>query len=341
MSTNKTASAKSSRWAKFKNWIKNHKILSALSLVVLVVIILPVLALLIWITKEGIYYQYNQTSKGFLSPSLSTDGVALESSRSSFDTDNSTDIQTSQAEPTEIPGLEIKQADITAISKQATEDEEKIKRQAEQYSGYVESSRQTERPGLLTISMKARLPASSFDSFVSNLKTELEVEKYNIQDFRLEIKERQTQLDIIELAIERYLRDFNEVSAMPVSEEKFKLSESLIGKLEKYQQRAANIKNDIDNIEHRSKMSEINITLNQDLPVDIWPENIANSFRHEIQKTVETIINIGMSTATFTFVIFLTVAQWILYLLVAIIPVWITFILLRLAYLKIYRQNKR
>jgi hypothetical protein len=341
MPIKKTTSVKANRWLKIKNWIKNHKILSGLIAVVLLIIILPVSIMAIWGIKET-YYQSISAGKATFSDYSLADNFAPESINATTDIDQSADMMSdSNLEPTEetgdIPGLEIKQADITVSSREAVKDEEKIRTFANQYNGYVESSQQLERPGQLTISMKVRLPASSFDIFIAKLKNELDVEKYNIRDFRLEIKQRQTQLDIIELAIERYLRDFSEVSAMSISEEKFKLSENLISKLERYQQRMAVIRNDIDNIEYRSKMAEIDVALEEDLPIDIWPDNVTNRLLSEVQKTIDKIIGIGISLATFTLIIFLTVIKWLIYLLAAVIPVWIAIILIPLAYQKFYR----
>ena len=331
-------------WGKLKGWMSRHKPATVILVIVLVVLIaLTALGVMSWMSTtlstrdtaemKPLSYDDAAPEEAAISPSGPREvverDVAMETDRP-LDADEGVDTE-------DIPGVEIKEAGLRAESEQAASDEELVRDITERYNGYIEKSDKSEDERRIRISMIARVPSGSFEEFLLELREELELEEYNISDYRIETEARESELEIIREMQEALQEIRQETREMEIGEERIRLLEDIVERQKRYRQQEENILQQLDKVRYRGKMATVNVVITEDIKASIWPEDLGESFRREVKSMVEEVVSIGINILTSTLVILLSVIQFLIYVLVVIIPIWIVVRLLWRAFNKLYR----
>jgi hypothetical protein len=243
-------------------------------------------------------------------------------------------------QPSLEPTIEIKEGRITIETMNADKDSDIIKGYAKDYDGYVENFKKNEDYSRITISLSVKIPIDNFDGFFERIKKDFKIKDSDLQFYRISIKEEISELDILNYTMRDLERIRFEINNMPAGKEKI---ESLMHLTD----RELEIRNKINKVstslltkESLSKFSTAIITLVQEKPIMIVPENLGRQFNEKLRSMIENSSLILMDILTGIIPFALNVVKYIIFGLMIIIPLIVIYIFLGKIYKKFENKFK-
>lgn len=185
---------------------------------------------------------------------------------------------------------------------------------------YIEESNKYSTAFHHKIELTARVPASSFDGFVEELKDRLEIESYEINNYRISAERELDELEILNRMLRDYESIREEAMEMEASEEKLDFLMKITEKELEVKEKMKEYERELSQKQVKSDYATLHITLNEKKEVDIWPEDLGSQFNRKAQQAIDSIGNILIETVTFGVVLIFRVLQALVYLIIVAIP---------------------
>ena len=173
----------------------------------------------------------------------------------------------------------------------------------------------------ITRSAKYYVPIDNFQALFEALSSEFDVTDYSISDFVIKLDYQVNELEIIRQTLTAYAEAKAETERMPLSQERIDLLMSITEKELDLKSREKYFSGFIEETRRRGEEAKISLRWEQKLPVELWPEDIGLEFRVRLQNFIAKIVEIGMNILIITPLILFLAIQWIIYILVALLPV--------------------
>lgn len=309
---------------KLLNWTRRHKIIATVGGVVIFILLIAVIMSFSWTSQ--------QLGTGF-SPAGVANDMAYQRSAGEAVSPTAEDGASADAD---IPGVEITEGRLTVDSESAVDDEETVRSVTESYGGYIEEGNQSESPTRLQIRLTTRVPSADFADYLQELRDQLEVDDYNIRNYRIEIEEQTTELDIIRGTHTMYEEMKEELQAMPVDAERINLTMDITERQLDLKERENRLAQRVDRVTRRGDMATLHVTLKERLSAEVWPEDLGNDFRDQLREAIDEVVQVAIAIVTTSLVVFMTAIQWAVYLLITLLVLWFVFRLLRRLYRRWY-----
>lgn len=323
-------------YRKAVDWIKEHKAPAAL-LVIIIPLLLIVGAVAVDLIKSELGIKGSSYSR---EPGMWLDDTSMEGAPPTARSGQTTQTPNSPTTPDDVPGIKVIEASAKIDSQNAKDDEKTVKGIVERYSGYVERSELIERIRSIDVRMTVRVPSNSFEQFFYDLRESTEIEGFHISDYRIELERRETQLETIRETIAMYNDMIEETREMEIGNERISLTKTLTDAKMDLVRKENDVVDSLQQSRRMSDYSTVRINIEESVSPKIWPENMGERFRENLQKSFNSIAYSVTSAIGNILNILITVIIWILYILVAVIPVWITYRILRRTYSKLYGYSR-
>jgi len=214
----------------------------------------------------------------------------------------------------------VQEARFNIDADDAEADESRIRTLAGQHNGYIEESRKHESSLHRTIDLTMRVPDDRFDTVVSTLKDEYDVESFNVKNYRVSTQREIDELTILNRTLADYERIRDRINRMNTDEEQINLLMDLHEKEMDLARDKRRYERDLSDKQQRGEEATIQIELQERKNVEIWPENLQNRFMSNIQDMLNSVTDIVLSTLTQAVVLFFKAIQAVIYLIVIALP---------------------
>ncbi len=309
--------------SKILKWIKNHKIATAISLIAILVILPSIALFLVYISNNLMRVSDDFIGKEMSYEAGMPDSYRGEASREAYDTGR-----------TDIPGIQVITSNITIESDKAVKEEVEIKKLTEEYNGYVEESSLSESITLIRVNMKLRVPSEDFEEFFEELRSSTEVESFSVRDYRIDIEQRETDLDTIQKAIAMYSEMLEEIRSMPIERETIEVMSEIINREVNLKRQENHLITSLQESRRQSEYSTVWVTIEEKVSPKIWPEDLGENFRENLQKSFQSIGNSITSVIGNSLALFVKAVEWVLYVIIIVIPFWILAVIIKKIYIK-------
>ena len=324
------------------HWMKDNKIKSFSILLLSTVFVLTSFFTVIFISQNvGISYDSYKMNDA-VTESDSFMGTLESSRQADYDSpDVSTPQGPSPSPEIEIPGIKIIEANAHIKTDDIQNEEEQIRDTPELYKGYIQDNRLTESLRQIRVSMTVRVPSESFDSFFEDIREQSEIENFSVSDYRIDVKRRETELGTVRQTIKYYDEMIEETRGMYMNNERINLIKTLTDQKMQLVRQENNLTNSLEESMRLSNYSTVRLTLTQSITPKIWPEDVSENFLEKLQLSVKKSVDTATSILGNMILALTTVIGYILLMITIIIPIWITFRLIRRLYIHIYRSDSK
>ncbi|XGI83363.1 DUF4349 domain-containing protein [Halorutilales archaeon Cl-col2-1] len=228
--------------------------------------------------------------------------------------------------------VEVQEADMSIESESLDDDVSRLRDLTQGSGGYVEESSRRRSNLYLTARMTARVPSENFEEFVESTRDEFEVEEYEVRSYRLSIERETTELDILNRTLREYESTRSEISEMNATAEKLDLLMEVTDKELEVKEKMSRYRSDLAQKRQRSEYATVRIEVRERRQPEIVPDDIGDRFRNEVRQTVDNIVSILITTVTGGVEILFRTIQFLIYLVVVAVPVFVAYKLGRWTY---------
>ncbi|MDY6774899.1 MAG: DUF4349 domain-containing protein [Halobacteria archaeon] len=228
--------------------------------------------------------------------------------------------------------VEVQEAEMSIESESLDEDVSRLRDLTQESGGYVEESSRRQSNLYLTARMTARVPSENFEEFVKSTRDEFDVESYEVRSYRLSIERETTELDILNQTLREYEATRSEIAEMNASAEKLDLLMEVTEKELEVKEKMSRYRTELAQKRQRSEYATVRIEVRERRQPEIVPDNIGDRFRNEVRQMIETVVNILITTVTGGVVVFFRAIQYLIYLVVVAVPVFVAYKLGRWMY---------
>jgi hypothetical protein len=216
--------------------------------------------------------------------------------------------------------LKVKEGSASIKSKEIDKDSELLRELAEKNDGYIEQETKTETEALVSVVSVVRVPFDNFDSLIKEVQESFDVRDYQVSDFRIGIQRQIDELSVIEKALQDYSKVRQDALLLRASKDQIEILVSLTEKELYLVSQQKMYQRDLSDKERRSSMATLIVTLDQQTPVKLWPEDLGNRFRELLQEAFNTIVMAFMAVIVNSLVLIVKLAEYLVYLIVIAVP---------------------
>lgn len=216
--------------------------------------------------------------------------------------------------------LQIKEGRMSIDTENAEKQASEIRNVTLSFDGYIEESNKYSTAFHHRIELTARVPASDFDQYLEELKEKLEIESYEINNYRLSAQRELDELAILNRTLRDYESIREEAMEMEASEEKLDFLMKITEKELEVKEKMKEYERELSQKQTRSDYATLHITLNEKKEVNVWPEDLGSQFNRKVQQAIDGIGNILIETVTFGVVLIFRVMQALVYLMIVAVP---------------------
>jgi hypothetical protein len=216
--------------------------------------------------------------------------------------------------------LKVKEGSASIKSKKIDKDSELLRELAEKNDGYIEQETKTETEALVSVVSVVRVPFDNFDSLIKEVQESFDVRDYQVSDFRIGIQRQIDELSVIEKALQDYSKVRQDALLLRASKDQIEILVSLTEKELYLVSQQKMYQRDLSDKERRSSMATLIVTLDQQTPVKLWPEDLGNRFRELLQEAFNTIVMAFMAVIVNSLVLIVKLAEYLVYLIVIAVP---------------------
>jgi len=296
---------------KYLPWIKQHKILF-LVLVIILLVIGGVSYLFI-----GSMYMGARTMAEYAPGAAPLVGVPYETTWERGMEEKTSEILSKPSE------YLLKRGSANVKSTDAMLDYDRVKQKTESLNGWVESMTKSENYKELKVRAALKIPSDDFDSFADWLINNFDVESANLEFYRVEIQRQQDEIQILQLSLDLYDRLLDRVERLNVSTEQIELIMKVTNKKLDVMRLLKSYGYSVEKIEEKAKYATLTVTITQEKKIELMPEDMGREFRTRVRNMVRDIVNAGMDLVTIPVTIFVKIIVYIIYAIIVLIPVFI------------------
>lgn len=319
--------SENSRTVAILSWMRQHKLAAGILSVVIVVILIIAFVSTLYFGASGNYSKSSSESFDAYSSAVQ------EMNYRTADVDTAGyDATGESGQAQDASGVLIREGSVQIDSENTAADEAEIRILTDSYDGYIEEGSQSESNTRRRTHLTARVPADSFAEYLADIRAQFDVEDYSIRDYRIEIEEQITELDIIADSAAKYAAMKEEVQQMAVDAERINLTMEITEKELELKRQENRLAQQIDRVTRRGDMATLRITLEERVSAEIWPEDIGNDIIDSIRSAIDSVVGITIAIFTTSIVVFMTTMQWAVYLLIILVVLWFAYRLLRRLY---------
>jgi hypothetical protein len=221
--------------------------------------------------------------------------------------------------------VEVQEGSMQIESEDVEQDTEEIRGLAENYDGWIESSTKSHGEIYTTADLTVKVDSEDFQSFVSDMKNDFEVESYSVQDYRLYTQRERDELDILNETMMEYESIRREVNEMDNSAEKLDLLMQITEKQLEVQEKRNRYSQDLADKRQRGDYATLNVELREKRKIDLVPDDLGQRFRNEVNEMVDNVANTLITTLTGGVEIFFAAIKYLIYLAIVVLPAYVAY----------------
>jgi hypothetical protein len=191
----------------------------------------------------------------------------------------------------------------------------------ESYRGYIENEDRNASRNWFEISTTVRIPADSFDSFITNIKNKFKPETFDARNFRISIQRHLDEMEIYSRTLQNFEKIRDQLQDMELKAEKLDLLMDLSQKETDIARKLKRQKRQLAAQEQKSKYATVQISFEQ-RRISIMPTELGLKFKRKLSRNLDELVEICMDTVTFGVVLLFKIIQWLIYLALALIPLY-------------------
>ncbi len=223
---------------------------------------------------------------------------------------------------------EIKKGKIELKTKQIESDYNKLKQKTIQSGGWVESMYKDENYQRIKMNSRIRIPKDNFNEFTDWMIDNFDVERANIESYRVSVEKQQDEIDILNEGLRVYEELLERVEQMNVSDSSIELAMKITKKRLEVMRLLRDYGYSIEQTEKKSDYTTIDLTLIQQKKIKVLPEDIGRDFRNKIRNAMRELVDIGTDIITQPVILIVKVIRFILYAVIILVPVFVAIRLL-------------
>jgi len=264
-----------------KDWIKNHK--AAIAWIIIGIVIVVFLGSIMLVSLSGARPRARDAAEIAYQKAQP---LAVESP---LGLGYKTEVRTPSEYGEEI---EIKEGSMAIESEDAEKDFTEIKSITENYQGYVERSSKSITNLYVQLNLTLRVPSENFADLVDKLKEKLEVESYNVKNYRIAIGRELDEIQILNESLADYQKIRGEINEMIVSKNKIDLLMEVTDKELLLKQKERNYQGIVSSKEKQGEYATLSVNLREKKSPTIWPENVLNQFKDRLRIAFDNTVKI-------------------------------------------------
>jgi hypothetical protein len=216
--------------------------------------------------------------------------------------------------------VKVKQGSMSIKSKEINSEFDRIKELVAEKNGYVEEESRTETESYIYLFSVLRVPLENFDQLVQEIQDFTDVWDYQAHDYRINIRYQVDELTIIEKALADYAKVRQDALQLKASKDQIELLVSLTEKELNLVSRQKMFQRDLMEKQEMSQTATLTVSLEQEVPVKIWPENLSNRFRENMSQTINSISMVLVSIFGNILILIVKILEYLVYLIVVLVP---------------------
>jgi hypothetical protein len=295
-------------WGRIRSWFLQHKIIGGVIAALLLVGISVGLTILARLPYGGV----SSYDRSVLNRSkAAAPGQTMVSAESS----------PGPRQPSGGAYVEVKEASARVESEDARKDFKRLQKMVESYRGYIENEDRNASRNWFEISTTVRIPADSFDSFITNIKNKFKPETFDARNFRISIQRHLDEMEIYSRTLQNFEKIRDQLQDMELKAEKLDLLMDLSQKETDIARKLKRQKRQLAAQEQKSKYATVQISFEQ-RRISIMPTELGLKFKRKLSRNLDELVEICMDTVTFGVVLLFKIIQWLIYLALALIPLY-------------------
>ncbi len=233
---------------------------------------------------------------------------------------------------------QIKRGSSSIKSAKVESDYETIHHKTTSLNGWVESMTKNEDYSRLSITANLKIPFENFDSFADWLMDNFDVKNANLQLYKMSVEKQQDEIEILLEALDVYDRLLERAEKMNVTESNIEIIMKITERRLDVMRLLRQYGYSVEQVEKQAKHASLSIIITQEKKIKLIPENLGQELRTKIRNSIRNIANAGMDLITVPIVLLTKIILWILYAIVVLIPVFITYKVLMKIFKRIGRK---
>jgi len=312
------------------SFIKKHKILFLTALIIILVI-------------GGVFYTFIGRMMGFSRmtgyESNYASGIYAPMEDLSYKSSYEQEVDEKASELLSNPSeYQIKRGSSSIKSAKVESDYETIHHKTTSLNGWVESMTKNEDYSRLSITANLKIPFENFDSFADWLMDNFDVKNANLQLYKMSVEKQQDEIEILLEALDVYDRLLERAEKMNVTESNIEIIMKITERRLDVMRLLRQYGYSVEQVEKQAKHASLSIIITQEKKIKLIPENLGQELRTKIRNSIRNIANAGMDLITVPIVLLTKIILWILYAIVVLIPVFITYKVLMKIFKRIGRK---
>lgn len=220
---------------------------------------------------------------------------------------------------------ELKEGYAEIKSSESELDYERIKQRAEALGGWSEAMSKSEDFKSIRITSTLKIPSESFESFADWLIKNFDVKNTNLAFYRVSVEKQKDEIEILLDALAIYDRLMARAEAMSVNETTIDTILMITEKKLEVMRLLKSYGYSVEQIEERARYASITISILQEKPIKIMPEDKGRELMTKLRNSVNEIVNAGIDLISTPIVLIVKVIVWIIYAIIVLIPVFIAY----------------
>jgi hypothetical protein len=288
-----------------KEWIRDHKIATAV--IIIVVLLIGWIVLTMLVSLSGARYRARDARIGYqdYSDSLNLESPLGLGSRPEV-----------AAPSASVEEVEVKEGSMTIESEDAEEDFTEIESITGSYQGYVERSNKSITNLYVKLNLTLRVPSEGFAGLVDKLKERFEVESYNVKNYRIPIGRELDEIQILNQSLADYEKIRDEINEMRVGKDKIDLLMQLTDKELKLKEKERNYQRALSSKEKRGEYATLNVSLREKKSPTVWPENVLDQFKDRLRRALDNVVKILKDLMGGSIELFFQLIQFAVYIFI-------------------------
>jgi hypothetical protein len=216
--------------------------------------------------------------------------------------------------------VKVKQGSMSIKSKEINSDFDRIKELVADKDGYVEEESRTETESYIYLFSVLRVPLENFDQLAQEIQDFVDVWDYQAHDYRINIQYQVDELAIIEKALADYAKVRQDALQLKASKDQIEVLVSLTEKELDLVSRQKMFQRDLMEKQEMSQKATLTVSLEQEVPVKIWPENLGNRFRENMGQAINSVSMILISIFGNILILVVKILEYLVYLIILLVP---------------------
>ncbi|MFP4539930.1 MAG: DUF4349 domain-containing protein [Candidatus Paceibacterota bacterium] len=322
---------------KVMRWVKEHKLGSSFILLGSIILILFITSTVL-VSLSDLQHtterpQMYTTDEGTGSSDASSESATKRLTKSS-------EGDAPDVSDEDIFGIKVIEGSAEIESENAQKDEALAQELVKDHGGYTEESKRSEGRLFIRFDMKIRVPSDDFDDFFSELRDSLEMESFNIRDYRIDLEKRETRLDTLMQTMEMYDEMIEESRQMELGDERLDMTKKLVDQKMDLKRQEDELRHSISRSQRKSKYATLSLSIKENVDPEIIPDDIGERFKNNLHASFKRITDSATSVLGNSLVLITVIAEWMIYGFIIILALVAVVGILKKLYRHIYKRKE-